>query len=436
MRPWLPVDQLTRLSSVSDPKETLGGLGSLLRVTRALAGRTTMAQKLRFYDHFLAYLRCIGLFLSWKAGWYQAWQQGDAPSKEGFDLRQFQALKEMLQGLGILEEKGLNPLFDQLAAADFSILQQALFEQLPSGKLSSTPFQRLLDSIFIMENLLEVYRGDQPKKLRPEVAPWIPLLQNGELDYEIRLLYTLRHLRSLTLRGKVRSPFPDAFFTQSGERAFRQYTRERFLRIVEEMETDAAPIQSVLDVGCGYGDYLEALLTQRADRRLVGLELQEEVAEKTTDRLSSYSNVQISTDDVMQHQTSERYDLVLLNYVLFYFSGDQQRALLERLAELVSPGGYLLVCQYFPGMELLKQDLARQLRDYSLARQVEMYYGSKIVYANALWNEAILPFQEALQWEEWLAKLAESGWEVSHLGPADRFYYSLFLGIKQSPSTQ
>ena len=73
--------------------------------------------------------------------------------------------------------------------------------------------------------------------------------------------------------------------------------------------------------------------------------------------------------------------------------------------------------------------MARIRNDQGSQKKIEMHYGSKILYANTLWNNASDAFCEAEDWNELLEFTSEAGFEIKSIDNADPFYYSHFIEL-------
>lgn len=280
--------------------------------------------------------------------------------------------------------------------------------------------------------LIQLYRGQEIDVSRLDKAnEWKALIKEGALDYEVRLAETLGELSHLRIGEKITSPFDESYYSESGRNAFQNFTRSKFIEVFKKLSTSkTAP--TVLDIGCGYGNYIDAVLEANAACQIQGIELQTELFQEVSRRFQAQKQVQVLNEDVLELDLDAPYDVVLLNYVLFYFSREQKKRLFEKIAGSLSDDGVVLICQYYAGIESLKLQLATAQKDMSLSRYIEMHYGNKVLYANALWNETASTFAEAEDWEEFQSLLSECGLRVDAITQADRFYYSLFVSVKKA----
>jgi 4-hydroxy-2,2'-bipyrrole-5-carbaldehyde O-methyltransferase len=137
---------------------------------------------------------------------------------------------------------------------------------------------------------------------------------------------------------------------------------ERHARTIAEVSLAAAPFivpflrrtvehsrpERALDVGCGTGVYLRALLG--ADPRLgvEGIELAPEVASDTAERLradglSHRAAVHVGDVRALAPSSGRGFDLVTLCNSVYYFPRDERVALYRHLGDLLAADGVLLV---------------------------------------------------------------------------------------------
>ncbi len=108
----------------------------------------------------------------------------------------------------------------------------------------------------------------------------------------------------------------------------------------------------MLDIGGSHGYYSVALCRRHPDLRAIVLELPEAVAaaapllaaEGMGDRV-----IHRAGDALTQELGSDTYDVVLISQLVHHFSEDQNRALAQRVARALRPGGtYAIVDAFRP----------------------------------------------------------------------------------------
>jgi SAM-dependent methyltransferase len=104
----------------------------------------------------------------------------------------------------------------------------------------------------------------------------------------------------------------------------------------------------VLDVGCGSGVYLRALLDADPQLRVEGIELAPDVASETAERLRAEGlsdRATVHTGDVRDFEppAGRPFDLVTVCNSIYYFDPNERVALCRRLSRLLARDGILLV---------------------------------------------------------------------------------------------
>jgi 2-polyprenyl-3-methyl-5-hydroxy-6-metoxy-1,4-benzoquinol methylase len=121
--------------------------------------------------------------------------------------------------------------------------------------------------------------------------------------------------------------------------------------------------RSLCDIGCGNGRLL--YLAAEAGWQVFGLELTEDIAERTADHLG----VEITAGDFLAFDPPDRHreawDVVCLRHVLEHLP--DSKLALAKIAALLRPGGHALL--EFPNIEALDKKLKRALTNAGLHRR-------------------------------------------------------------------
>ena len=99
---------------------------------------------------------------------------------------------------------------------------------------------------------------------------------------------------------------------------------------------------TIYDVGCGYG-YVSLMLNLCAeDRRMIGIDMDEEKIAIAQNLPSRKTNVLFDAHDVRDFGYQEA-DAFLVSDVLHYMRREEQEALLQKFIDKLNPGGIILI---------------------------------------------------------------------------------------------
>lgn len=407
----------------------------LVRTVRLF--NTTTAYKLEYYERMLNYCRAIGLYIL-----------SNTPSfnKKGFSIlnthdnynedRISQSLKEFLFHFEII----LFPESKLTVNKNYSsLLQENRIDNLIKNKdnISDTSLTKeensiVHDFLFVFD-LIQKYNNPNHEFrhiAKRKHKTWETLIKNQKLDYEIRLCETLYNLIDIKFDQKIKSPFSEDYYTESGQNAFKNFTQFLFLDYLKNISSSKKNIR-VFDLGCGYGNYVDIVHSNFPNALITGVEKNPSVYAETNKKFENAKNIEIINDDFFQYTSKEKYDIILMNYVLFYFNRADKIRIIEKAKSMLSENGSIVLCQYYSGIEDLKRNIAKMQNDYSATKKIEMYYSDKILYANTLWNDSVDTFSEAVKWNEFKDIVAAANLKITSMTNADPYYYSLFVELKK-----
>lgn len=411
----------------------LGKKNSLLVKVMQILKAVEVAYKLEFFERMLNYIRVLGIKAMSNNRQLGIFNSEVVDINAASDNSMEQSLMEFLYHFEIIEHKRdvveINPAYKRL-------LEESIIKDLISKPVLvlkngySKEEQKLVKDFCFITDLIEKY--DNPEyefqTVKSRAGKWEELVVNRKLDYEIRLSKTFFNLTELNIPNKIKSPFDDDFYTESGRNAFKNYTRHVFVDFLREVTANVEKAK-VFDLGCGYGDYIHEIQTTFPDYSVTGVELNPKVFAETASRFKGSGNIEILNEDFFNVQPKGKYDALLMNYVLFYFNREDKKKVFEKAKELLNEEGSIILCQYFSGIEELKKEMAIQQGNYNSSKQIEMYYSDKVLYANTLWNDAVDTFSEAVKWDEFTGMLSELDLEIRSMTNADKFYYSFFIEV-------
>ena len=196
--------------------------------------------------------------------------------------------------------------------------------------------------------------------LRGRLARQFARESNDALAAMFLEVFTLHHDLLLQTPARLRSGEFLALGDTDGQLIARssRILEPYILDVVDDATPPAGPL-SVLEVGCGSGVYVRQICRRNPQARVVGLELQPEVAAFARRNLQSWGladRTQVETADVRAFAPAERFDLVTLHNNIYYFPVAERLDLLRRLSGFLKPGGRLLVttgCAGYPATMLL-----------------------------------------------------------------------------------
>jgi 2-polyprenyl-3-methyl-5-hydroxy-6-metoxy-1,4-benzoquinol methylase len=103
------------------------------------------------------------------------------------------------------------------------------------------------------------------------------------------------------------------------------------------------PLQgSILDLGCGYGFLCYYLQFLSSERKITGVDYDEEKISVADHGYLKTDRLQFFCADVMQFKL-EKYDAIVISDVLHYLPSNTHEVLLDRCMDALNPGGVLVV---------------------------------------------------------------------------------------------
>jgi SAM-dependent methyltransferase len=187
-------------------------------------------------------------------------------------------------------------------------------------------------------------------------------------DHPEAMLYRCRrctHCFSV-LKANQREHYGLRYYEEEHRRWFENPNFRLFKQITDAILRDPEA-RSILDVGCGRGDFLRYLSAVRPGLALTGIEL--------TD-LPPTAGIQFLKGDVLTTRVEGLFDAVVSLAVIEHVS--EVRAFARRLVELCRPGG--LICVMTVNEASLLYDMARALRRVGLPMGFDRLYSSHHVH--------------------------------------------------------
>jgi SAM-dependent methyltransferase len=126
-----------------------------------------------------------------------------------------------------------------------------------------------------------------------------------------------------------------------------RYQRRKYQALMSILPGRA--YRDVLDIGCGLG-VMTRLLSAHANR-VLGIDISGEAVSQARSLSSTFPNVEFAQADISTFQDADRrFDLIVLADVIYYLSPLDDAildAIAARIAELMAPGGLLLLVNHF-----------------------------------------------------------------------------------------
>ena len=98
----------------------------------------------------------------------------------------------------------------------------------------------------------------------------------------------------------------------------------------------------ILDIGCGYGFMSYMLSFTSAQRKITGIDYDEEKIETANHCFSKTDNINFVHGDVMGFDF-EKYDAIILADMLHYLQPAEQKQVIEKCISNLNPGGKLII---------------------------------------------------------------------------------------------
>lgn len=261
---------------------------------------------------------------------------------------------------------------------------------------------------------------------------WISKIKETGLNYLVLLAEYLYEIRLMNMKSKFNFSKSEEFFTLLGKISFEQFTKMQFQFLINELNRAEMPIKSVMDVGCGYGNYIDALCQIDSIDSIIGIERQNSIYVSSLLKYASNPVVQIFNEDARFFDIRTKVDLVMFNYMLFYLPYDDKVKLFKNICNYLTPNGYILVTQYYPNVHDIQKSLAHLKNDFDIETQIGMQLGNIMQHGELLLNESLLEFNQVETWETFLKLCDEVGLKITYLEKAERYYYSYFVVLQKN----
>jgi 1-acyl-sn-glycerol-3-phosphate acyltransferase len=125
---------------------------------------------------------------------------------------------------------------------------------------------------------------------------------------------------------------------------------EWYLRVKLKLERYYQPFHllvpakaEILDVGCGYGFLSFMLHFSSPDRRITGIDYDDEKILTANNCFSKHENITFLSTDLAFFEFKNGYDVIIMADVLHYLTPDIQHSFIERSVAALNPGGRIII---------------------------------------------------------------------------------------------
>lgn len=251
--------------------------------------------------------------------------------------------------VGIFQLLGISPA----AATGFSLVVR-FFELTLVG----------IGFVYIAEQgLLQLAKGrgrvspvpGKPKRSAPAawVGIWRGIMEAGGVYFYGLCGRFLPHLFS----RRYRRPDPWRYETSIYEQRKYGLTLDAIPRKLNEADP---PYRRVLEVGCAEGVFTKKLAQAGLGQEIIGLDFMSVALDRARARCQGFPNVRFVHMDIAKEAPSGKFDLIFCSEILYYLGPRRLRKVAERIFDMLTPGGHLILVNPWPASKLLGRPFLRQ----------------------------------------------------------------------------
>lgn len=153
---------------------------------------------------------------------------------------------------------------------------------------------------------------------------------------------------------------------------YEQQKYERTLSLLPPAPTPDGVHPAVLEVGCSEGVFTEILAHSPKVHRVIGVDVAQSAVERAQARCAALDNVSLHLGDVREVPFDSRFTAAFCAETLSHMgSWHSLRSICDTLAEIMQPGGSLVLVDSYPKGRFLHKPF-RMHRDFTLVRR-EVY---------------------------------------------------------------
>lgn len=310
-----------------------------------------------------------------------------------------------------------------------------LIENINSKIIFKSDFKIKQEDYDRFMNCENSFEGEIKKIIKDykEVAAIISPIKNSRLDrvlkdkrfaYIKEIVIYLNELKEIRFDSKVAPSFEEDFYTNLGEMAFDLYTKSSYTNVLNQFKCE-----SILDIGCGNGNFIDLFYKQYPNADIIGIERQNKVYKKLMKKYQGKDNIEIINKDVLEVKLEKSIDLVNISYMLFYLSFEQKVKMFKALEKILNKDGKIIICQYYPKFEAEQEVISRHLGTWTSINKFKYSVANDILYAEVLLNDALIDFNKSEEFDEFKKIIKEARLQIKKIYPADDTYYSYFIII-------
>lgn len=301
-----------------------------------------------------------------------------------------------------------------------------LLNQLDMIQLYNFEERLLILKLQYIENSKEINRIEKDSNFVLESLEKKGLFGTNLSKYLYFVIKYIKIIGELSLSKKVDSNLAESFYSDLGELAFDLFNKSNYITVLHEKK-----ISTILDIGCGNGNFIDLYLGKYSDALIVGVDLQTPVCEKLQKKYEKNKNVSIFNDNILNLSFEQQFDLINMSYMLFYLNEDEQYKLFKKLNQILASDGEVTMCQYFPNIESLQVLVAMEDKKWGKIDRYKFGVSQNILYAEILLNESLSAFDKAVRFPSFSKLLNKTGFKIGKIYKADDNFYSFYFVLKK-----
>lgn len=226
---------------------------------------------------------------------------------------------------------------------------------------------RFLELLFVGVGLFVLLMAGAGQKLRGALG-----LLRGFAEIGNLLVYGLvlpRWILPRFFNFRFRRPDPWNY----AQSPYEQRKYHLMLAILPRKSAGGPAYRRALDLGCAEGVFMRRLLEEGVAAEAVGVDIAEQALSRAKEHCS-HLRAEFHRLDIGESLPDGQFDLVFCSEVLYYLGYWRIRALAERLAERVVPGGHVVLVSAWPAARVIHRPFLRHPAFQIVAQHVEPHH--------------------------------------------------------------